>query len=230
TEGGIYWIFFHMSLLLLFGKKAFAQIRYTVPEEAKGGTVVGNVARDLGLDVTSLNDRRFRVVSGSKDAFFEVNQDNGALVVHGKIDREELCKGSGACVIDLKILITDVNDNSPWFSQNPLQVYMFENNVAGKILFSVSATDKDMNENAVISYHIVREGGPNDIMSFLNVQPENGHITAMKSFDFETVKTFQFQVVATDSGTPSLSNNVTVKLCPYFNRIQTYFDSHAHVL
>uniref|UniRef100_A0A672FRG9 Si:ch73-379j16.2 n=1 Tax=Salarias fasciatus TaxID=181472 RepID=A0A672FRG9_SALFA len=108
----IYWIFFHMSLLLLFGKKAFAQIRYTVPEESKGGTVVGNVARDLGLDVTSLNDRRFRVVSGSKDAFFEVNQDNGALVVHGKIDREELCKGSGACVIDLKILV-----------ENPLEMH-----------------------------------------------------------------------------------------------------------
>ncbi|KAM9376004.1 uncharacterized protein KZ484_008493 [Pholidichthys leucotaenia] len=166
---------------LLIGKQAFAQIRYSVPEEVKEGTVVGNVAKDLGLDITSLSDRRFRVVSGSKDAFFAVNQDNGALYVHQKIDRERLCQGS-------------------------------ENNIPGQSIFSVSASDKDVNDNAAISYHIVREGGLNDVLSFLNVNSENGHITALKSFDFETLKTFQFQVVATDSGTPSLSSNVTVNV------------------
>ncbi|KAF1384681.1 hypothetical protein PFLUV_G00122710 [Perca fluviatilis] len=117
------------------GEQALAELRYSIPEEMKEGTVVGNVAKDLGLDKTSLIDRRFRVVSGSKDAFFEVNTDNGALQVRKKIDREELCHGS-----------------------------------------------------------------------------DNGHITALKSFDFETLKTFQFQVVATDSGTPSLSSNVTVNV------------------
>uniref|UniRef100_A0A672FMV6 Cadherin N-terminal domain-containing protein n=1 Tax=Salarias fasciatus TaxID=181472 RepID=A0A672FMV6_SALFA len=57
-----------LSLLACFGEGAFAQIRYSVPEEVEEGTVVGNVAKDLGLDVASLTDRRFRVVSGSKDA------------------------------------------------------------------------------------------------------------------------------------------------------------------
>ncbi|XP_058506553.1 protocadherin alpha-3-like [Solea solea] len=35
---------------------------------------------------------------------------------------------------------------------------------------------------------------------------------ALKRFDFETLKTFQFHVVASDSGTPSLSSNVTVNV------------------
>uniref|UniRef100_A0A3Q3IV34 Cadherin N-terminal domain-containing protein n=1 Tax=Monopterus albus TaxID=43700 RepID=A0A3Q3IV34_MONAL len=65
------WFSFSVALLLLFGKEALAQIRYSVPEEVKDGTVVGNVAKDLGLDITSLIDRRFRVVSGNKDAIFE---------------------------------------------------------------------------------------------------------------------------------------------------------------
>ncbi|XP_031159344.1 protocadherin alpha-3-like [Sander lucioperca] len=541
------WIAFHLALLLFVGIRALSEIRYSIPEEVKDGTAVGNVAKDLGLDISSLFDRRFRVVSESKDAFFEVNQNNGALYVHKKIDREELCQGSGACLMELKVIvenpleihyviveitdvndhspsfpekeqifeiaehtlpgrrfqlhtardpdaginsirtytltsnehfevdirqsdedkipflvlkksldreqkdkhtllvtavdggkpprsgtlnvsiivldindnrpifsqeiyqieiqenvpvgtsifqmnatdpdegtnseieyslgktlkkkvydifeldkltgeirvkgvvdyeendvykldveasdkgtppltgecrviikikdvndnppeievtslsntvsedskpgtmislisfkdkdsgvngkiissitsdvpfelkpsykeniysvvtkgfldreevshyeitikatdcgepplstfktlsiqISDVNDNSPQFSQNPIQFYLIENNVAGNSIFSVSATDKDVNDNAAISYHIVRGGNQNDFMSFLNVNSDNGHISALKSFDFETLKTFQFQVVATDSGTPSLSSNVTVNV------------------
>uniref|UniRef100_A0A3B5A5Z2 Cadherin N-terminal domain-containing protein n=1 Tax=Stegastes partitus TaxID=144197 RepID=A0A3B5A5Z2_9TELE len=80
---------FCVTLLLIFGKQAGAELRYSIPEEMKEGTAVGNVAKDLGLDKSSLIDRRFRVVSGSKDAFFEVNPDNGALQVRKKIDREE---------------------------------------------------------------------------------------------------------------------------------------------
>ncbi|XP_030595800.1 protocadherin alpha-8-like isoform X17 [Archocentrus centrarchus] len=541
------WFAFHFSLLLFFGEQAFAELRYSIPEEMKEGTIVGNVAKDLGLDKTSLTDRRFRVVSGSKDAYFEVNPDSGSLQVRKKTDREELCQGNGACLIELKMLvenpleihyvvveitdvndhtpsfsekeqtfeiaeqsspgtrlelhaardpdtginsirrytlssndhfdievsqsdedkipflvlkksldreknnkhflfvtavdggkpprsgtlnvsitvldindnlptfkqdtyqieifenvsvgttvarvnatdpdegtngeieyslsktlarkvyemfdldsvsgeitlkkglnfedsemykldvqasdkgtppltskcrvivkikdvndnppeidvtslsntvpedskpgtvislisvtdkdsgvngkiisritqgvpfelkpsykentysvvssgfldrelmshyditieaadcgdpplssfktlsiqIADVNDNSPQFPQNPLQCYMLENNFAGRSIFSVSATDNDANENAAISYHLLRTGGENDVTVFLNVNPDNGHITALKSFDFETLKTFQFQVVASDSGTPSLSSNVTVKV------------------
>ena len=69
------WLAFYLALLLFFGKQAWAQIRYSIPEEVKDGTIVGNVAKDLGLDISSLIDRRFRVVSGSKDAIFEVNQN-----------------------------------------------------------------------------------------------------------------------------------------------------------
>nr|XP_029517694.1 protocadherin alpha-7-like isoform X2 [Oncorhynchus nerka] len=113
----------------------------------------------------------------------------------------------------LSVQISDVNDNSPEFSQTPLQLYLVENNAPGASIFSVSASDKDLNENAVISYHIVRgERTQNDMASFLNINSENGHISALKSFDFEILKTFQFQVAATDSGTPSLSTNVTVNV------------------
>ncbi|XP_038867657.1 protocadherin alpha-3-like [Salvelinus namaycush] len=113
----------------------------------------------------------------------------------------------------LTVQISDVNDNSPEFSQNPLELYLVENNGRGASIFSVSAADKDLNENAAISYHIVRgEGTQNAMASLLNINSDNGLISALKSFDFETLKTFQFQVVATDSGTPSLSSNVTINV------------------
>ena len=104
-----------------------------------------------------------------------------------------------------------MNDNIPEFLNRPFELYLTENNAPGAEIFSVSASDKDLNDNAAVTYRIIRgERGHNDMASFLNINSENGRISALKSFDFETLKTFQFQVVATDSGTPSLSNNVTV--------------------
>ncbi|KAK5608980.1 hypothetical protein CRENBAI_017672 [Crenichthys baileyi] len=58
----------------------------------------------------------------------------------------------------------------------------------------------------------MREGSKDDVTALLNINSENGKIYALKGFDFETVKTFQFQVVASDSGYPSLSSNVTVNV------------------
>ncbi|KAJ4946527.1 hypothetical protein JOQ06_024192 [Pogonophryne albipinna] len=173
-----------------------AQIKYSVPEEVKVGSVVGNVAKDLGLDISSLEERRFRIVSGTEEAQFAVNQNNGILFVHDKIDREELCKTVSPCLMNLKMVaenpmeihyvgveIIDVNDNSPNFKDEEKILEIAESTVPGKRFQLPTAHDPDV---------------------------DNGHISALKSFDFETLKTFQFQVVATDSGTPSLSSNVTV--------------------
>ncbi|XP_053342838.1 protocadherin beta-15-like [Clarias gariepinus] len=124
----------------------------------------------------------------------------------------------------LTVQISDVNDNIPEFTQNPLELYLMENNVPGTSIFSVSAFDKDLSENAAISYQIMRNTEQlgssiiqtrtikNDMAMFLNVNPETGIISSLKSFDFETTKTFQFHVLATDSGSPSLSSNVTVNV------------------
>ncbi|XP_067374258.1 protocadherin alpha-8-like isoform X2 [Channa argus] len=114
----------------------------------------------------------------------------------------------------ISIVVSDVNDNSPEFSPSPYTYYVTENNSPGASLFSVRATDRDEGDNCRILYHILRDGEDNNKIHpfIMNINSENGDITALKSFDFETLKTFQFQVVATDYGTPSLSSNVTVNV------------------
>ncbi len=84
-----------LCFLLCFGQQLSAQIRYSVPEEVKEGSVVGNIAKDLGLDVSTLMERRFRIVSGSDEVLFMVNQNNGVLYIQRKIDREALCDSIG---------------------------------------------------------------------------------------------------------------------------------------
>ncbi|XP_054647598.1 protocadherin alpha-6-like isoform X30 [Dunckerocampus dactyliophorus] len=195
-----------------------------VPEDSKPGTVISLISvkdKDAGVNgkiiSTITNDVPFELKPSYKENIYSV-------ITKEYLDREEESQyeinikatDCGEPPLStfktLNIQISDVNDNSPYFQQNPLEFYLTENNVAGNSIFSVSAIDKDLNDNAVISYHIVREGRHNDIMSMLNINSENGRISALKTFDFETLKSFQFQVVATDGGSPSLSSNVTVNV------------------
>ncbi|KAM9740551.1 protocadherin alpha-7-like isoform 21-T21 [Menidia menidia] len=196
----------------------------SIPEDSKPGTVVSLISvtdKDSGMNGKTVlritNDAPFELKSSYKDNVY-------SLVTKAYLDREiesyyEITILATDCgdpplstMKTLSIQISDVNDNSPSFDQNPLNFYLSENNVAGSNIFSVKATDIDKNENADISFHIDRRGRENDVTSFLNINSENGEISALKSFDFETLKTFQFHVVATDSGTPSLSSNVTVNV------------------
>nr|XP_046151250.1 protocadherin alpha-13-like [Oncorhynchus gorbuscha] len=197
----------------------------TVSEDSKPGTVISLISvtdHDSGINgkvISSITENvPFELKPSYKDNVY-------SIVTKGRLDREfvshyEITITATDCgqpplstFKTLSVQISDVNDNRPEFSQNPLELYLVENNAPGASIFSVSASDKDLNENAAISYHIVRgEGTQNDMASFLNINSDNGHISALKSFDFEILKTFQFQVVATDSGTPLLSNNVTVNV------------------
>ncbi|XP_077387462.1 protocadherin alpha-3-like isoform X17 [Festucalex cinctus] len=112
----------------------------------------------------------------------------------------------------ITVVVSDVNDNSPEFSSSPYTFYIAENNAPGASVFSVKAFDKDEADNALISYQIREASTDAKLLSFININPETGEVMALKSFDFETLKSFQFQVVATDGGSPPLSSNVTVNV------------------
>ncbi|XP_062281239.1 protocadherin alpha-8-like [Scomber scombrus] len=196
-----------------------------VSEDSKPGTVVSLISitdKDAGLNGKVICSLSENVPFELKPSF----QDNMySLVLKNRLDRESVSNYDITITAtdcgqpplstfkSLSIEVSDVNDNIPEFLHNPIELYLVENNVPGNLFFSVTASDKDLKENAALTYHIVREEGSQVKMAtFLNINPDNGHISALKCFDFETLKTFHFQVVATDSGTPSLSSNVTVNV------------------
>ncbi|XP_067374274.1 protocadherin alpha-8-like isoform X17 [Channa argus] len=197
----------------------------TISEDSRPGTTVALISiTDLDSGV---NGKIISFVKG--DAPFTLTpsiQDNMcALVTKSQLDRENksiydvtvIANDAGEPVLTsektLRVVVSDVNDNNPEFSVRRYNFYVAENNSPGVSVFSVIASDRDDGDNALITYNILRDGSEESkVTSFLNINPDNGDITALKSFDFETLKTFQFQVVATDSGTPSLSSNVTVNV------------------
>ncbi|XP_016161152.1 PREDICTED: protocadherin alpha-3-like [Ficedula albicollis] len=119
-----------LQLLVLQAAWALAggQVRYSVPEEAKAGTVVGRLAQDLGLEAGEAEARRLRLVAQGRRASVEVSGASGALLVSSRLDREELCGKSAPCALRLEVLlerplrvfhvqleVTDINDNAPVF-------------------------------------------------------------------------------------------------------------------
>ncbi|KAM9357319.1 protocadherin alpha-8-like [Symphorus nematophorus] len=197
----------------------------SIPEDSRPGTTVALISvndLDSGLNgkvICSISDDvPFALSPSLKDRMY-------SLVTKSPLDREKqstydltiTAKDAGQPPLSsektISVVVSDVNDNSPEFSRSPYIFYVTEANEPGTSVFSVKAFDRDENDNALISYHILRDGSEeNKLASFLNIHSESGDILALKSFDFETLKTFQFQVVATDSGTPSLSSNVTVNV------------------
>ncbi|XP_056625239.1 protocadherin alpha-3-like isoform X9 [Triplophysa dalaica] len=196
-----------------------------LPEDSKVGTTVALISvsdLDSGVNGKVLcyitEGLPFRLTPSSQDNIY-------SLVTASSLDRETVpryeitlvARDAGqpplSSIKTITVQVSDVNDNSPEFSIFPYSFYVMENNVPGKSLFSVSAAERDIDGNAVINYNILRNfGDENKYASFININSENGEIYALKSFDFETLKTFQFHVLATDSGSPSLSSNVTVNV------------------
>ncbi|XP_035807158.2 protocadherin alpha-7-like isoform X22 [Amphiprion ocellaris] len=171
------------------------------------GKVMCHINQDLPFLLTpSIQNNMYSLVT--KQLMDREQQSQYNVIIVAKDAGEPSLSSEKTITID----VSDVNDNSPEFSQSPYTFYITENNNPGAAIFSVTARDNDEGSNAVISYLILRDRGENLLTSFLNINSENGDILALKSFDFETLKTFQFQVVATDSGAPSLSNNVTVNV------------------
>ncbi|XP_074505718.1 protocadherin alpha-3-like [Sebastes fasciatus] len=197
----------------------------SIPEDSRLGTTVALISvndLDSGLNgkvICAVNvDVPFALSPSLQDKMY-------SLVTRSPLDRERranyeltiTAKDAGqpplSSVKTISVVVSDVNDNSPEFSLSPYTFYVTEANEPGASVFSVRASDRDEGDNALISYHILRDRSEgNKLASFLNINSEKGDILALKSFDFETLKTFQFQVVATDSGTPSLSSNVTVNV------------------
>ncbi|KAG7250639.1 hypothetical protein CRUP_003330, partial [Coryphaenoides rupestris] len=211
-------------ILFYFGELVSAQIRYSTPEEVKVGSVIGNVAKDLGLDPTTLTERRFRIVAGPKDSLFEVNQNNGAVFVSKHIDREDICDHSGACVVELKIVVenpleihyisvevTDRNDNAPIFPEREKVIEIAENTQQGARFQLAGAHDPDVGINSVQRYLLtqndhfqleIRDRGE-DKIPFLVLQ---------RQLDREQITNYSLVLTAVDGGKPLRSANLNVTI------------------
>uniref|UniRef100_A0ACB8EC87 Uncharacterized protein n=1 Tax=Sphaerodactylus townsendi TaxID=933632 RepID=A0ACB8EC87_9SAUR len=110
----------------------------------------------------------------------------------------------------LVLPISDINDNAPTFSQPSYTVFVKENNPPGAHIFTVSASDSDVAENALVSYWLDEKLWP--LSSYISVRSESGRVYALQPLDYEELKMLEFQVRAEDAGLPSLCSNVTVQV------------------
>uniref|UniRef100_A0A3P8VB64 Cadherin N-terminal domain-containing protein n=1 Tax=Cynoglossus semilaevis TaxID=244447 RepID=A0A3P8VB64_CYNSE len=60
-------------ILVFLFEATFCQIRYSVPEELRKGSFVGNVAEDLGIDAKRLKSGGARIVNGDNSEYIKLD-------------------------------------------------------------------------------------------------------------------------------------------------------------
>uniref|UniRef100_A0A8C6VEI5 Protocadherin 10 n=1 Tax=Naja naja TaxID=35670 RepID=A0A8C6VEI5_NAJNA len=194
---------------------ALSQLHYTVQEEQEHGTFVGNIAEDLGLDITKLSARRFQTAPNSRSPYLDLNLETGVLYVSEKIDREQICKQSPSCQLHLEVFlenplelfrveieVLDINDNPPAFPEPDLTVEISESATPGTRFPLESAFDPDVGTNSLRTYEIT----PNSYFSLdVQTQPDGNRFAELvlsKPLDREQQAVHRYVLTAVDGGQP----------------------------
>ncbi|XP_073505811.1 protocadherin gamma-C5-like isoform X35 [Phyllobates terribilis] len=211
------------SLLLCSWGWVSGQLRYSVAEESHPGTVVGNVAQDLGVNLADISRRRLSLGSEGNSRLFSIEQKNGALVVYERVDRESLCGSSLSCVLhleavaedplelhSLEIDILDINDNSPLFSISDQVIKITEQFTSPGVQFPLeNAQDLDVGINGISQYRL----NPNPYFS-LSVTKDSGNFIAElvleKILDREEKSEHKLILTAIDGGDPARSGSTQI--------------------
>ncbi|XP_068173436.1 protocadherin-17 isoform X2 [Antennarius striatus] len=203
----------------------FVSVRQgAISEAAPSGTVIALV-RATDKDSGRNGQLQCRVL-GNVPFKLEENYDNFYTVVTDRpLDREMqdeynvtiVAKDNGLPPLNstksFTVKILDENDNIPRFTKSVYLLQIPENNIPGEYLGSVLAHDPDLGQNGTVYYSIINSnvsGG--DVNTYVNVNAANGAIYAVRSFNYEQIKYFDFKVLAKDAGSPHLESNATVRI------------------
>ncbi|KAM7007869.1 uncharacterized protein RBU47_008454 [Passerculus sandwichensis] len=216
-----------LLLLCVWCRAAAERVRYAIPEELGRGSLVGPLARDLGLSADELPARKLQVASGGKKQlkYFTVNEENGNLYVNERLDREEMCGASPICsvsfealvhnplnVFQVEVAIEDVNDNSPAFSKTVLDLEIGELIPPGAHFPLEMARDADSGSNSLLTYELTR-----DPSFSLSVKEKPGGkkqagLVLERPLDREKQSSFELVLTAVDGGKPARSGTVLIRI------------------
>ncbi|XP_047196617.1 protocadherin gamma-A11-like [Hippoglossus stenolepis] len=205
---------FILTLHLVYG-----DLSYSSPEEMKRGSVIGNVAKDLGIDIRTLSSRQTRVdFGGNRKRYCDINLNTGDLITTERIDRENLCGKRPSCVLKVDLVlenplelhrvslhVQDVNDNSPQFNDNLIEMEIRESADKGNRFSIEEAHDADIGQNAVQRYNLQKN--ENFILAVDNNKVE---LVLENTLDREKQKEMNLLLTALDGGSPQRSGTVVI--------------------
>ncbi|XP_064343655.1 protocadherin-7 isoform X4 [Camelus dromedarius] len=165
-----------LSLSLAAAKQL---LRYRLAEEGPADVRIGNVASDLGI-VTGSGEVTFSLESGSE--YLKIDNLTGELSTsERRIDREKLpqCQmifDENECFLDFevsvigpsqswvdlfegRVIVLDINDNTPTFPSPVLTLTVEENRPVGTLYLLPTATDRDFGRNGIDRYELLQEPG-----------------------------------------------------------------------
>ncbi|XP_062333232.1 protocadherin beta-16-like isoform X46 [Osmerus eperlanus] len=199
------------------------QVSYSIPEEMVKGSLVGNIAQDLGLDTKRLKSGQSRIYTRDSAEYIELNKERGVLLIKERIDREALCGQTTPCALHFQIIlenpmefysitleITDMNDNPPSFEKSEIKFKISESAVIGAKFVLERALDQDVGVNGLQSYFLQ----PTDHFSLKlhNHADGNRHVEMVlqKPLDREKQDQLLLVLTAIDGGEPQMSGTMQI--------------------
>ncbi|XP_063304070.1 protocadherin gamma-B1-like isoform X15 [Pelobates fuscus] len=225
TNKGIRWQVVFSFLLLWLCHSVSGQLHYSIAEEMRKDSVIANIAEDLDLDIKQLSFRRFHIVSRISEKYFSINLENGNLYVKDRIDRETLCGAAAQCLLTfdavvanplnvyrVSIEIEDINDNSPRFFHDIINLEMIELSLPGTRFVLENARDPDIGINSVQTYKL----SDNQHFTLSEKTSTDGskfpELVLEKPLDRETKNIHELILTAVDGGNPIRSGSALIRI------------------
>ncbi|NWT14474.1 PCDGA protein, partial [Vireo altiloquus] len=213
------------GVLLAAWEAAWGQLRYSVPEEMPKGSFVGDVAKDLGLQLPALRDRGVHILDKGRTQYFSLHGKTGHLVTAKRIDREQLCERVQQCVLRCELIvegemqvygiqveITDINDNAPSFREAETELKMSEITAPGSRFPLAEAQDPDSGRNSLQSYEL---SGDEHFSLAVQAGPggdQRPELVLAKALDREEAAFHELVLRAMDGGDPARTGTARIRV------------------
>uniref|UniRef100_A0A2K6QA51 Protocadherin Fat 2 n=1 Tax=Rhinopithecus roxellana TaxID=61622 RepID=A0A2K6QA51_RHIRO len=161
----------------------------------------------------------YNIVEEEPLMLFTTDFKTGVLTVTGPLDYESKTKhvftvratdtalGSFS-EATVEVLVEDVNDNPPTFSQLVYTTSISEGLPAQTPVIQLLASDRDSGQNRDVSYQIVEDGS--DVSKFFQINGSTGEMSTVQELDYEVQQHFHVKVRAMDKGDPPLTGETLV--------------------
>ncbi|NXO03968.1 PCDG2 protein, partial [Rhinopomastus cyanomelas] len=203
---------------------ASGQLRYSVPEEMPKGSFVGDVAKDLRMQLSAFREGGVRILDRGRTQYFSLNGQTGHLLTAERIDREQQCENLEQCVMVCEVIvegemqihgieveITDINDNTPSFGRTEIELRMSETTAPGTRFPLREAQDPDIGANSVQSYKLSGEHFSLDVQEGPGGDRHPDLVVA-KALDREEAAFHELVLRASDGGDPTRTGTVRIRV------------------
>ena len=203
----------------------FMQTEY-VAHISENSRVGSSVARIIAMDLDEGDNGRvtYNVVQGG-DGNFMIDPSTGDLFTNVSLDREnvssyDLIVGAVdnplnlsnqlSSEVNVTVLVNDINDNNPIFSQESYQVSILDNVTRLQPLIQLIATDRDSGPNGQITYRI--EVPDSTYPTAFRIDAVTGTVFRNRRLSFENQSHFTYTIRALDNGPLRFSDDVPLTI------------------